>query len=744
MWGQGRGKAVRVVLALAAVNSLIGAGCRSAEHQELHDEETTKQAGTTTQGTNAPDTAKRSLISSEPSSKVAAQAAETEQAVSALLPDLPSHPPKLPRTNLRVPVAQASKENNVGIVIGEPVVSGDTALASFGAGCGRWLQFTVGGQGAAGRSPLWPNIERARRELGRPDFQLTAQDAPKLVSMLGITHVALGGMKGAAGQWSLTYRMVSVPDGKAVGQPVTVSGSDAQIVAALPELARKLCRALGVASPTIPAKLDATPDDVRLIGGIPWFPVDDLPSAQTHSLLTLAEKLPLAGMLALKPLMLQATGEPNKLIKFLLTQSPENTLAYSQIGWDDAKKLLPYQAQIKGLVRKYPKNYPLAMTNVWLLRTQNKIQEALTESERMVQINPNNPDIWLTYGYSTAEIAHNLRKGRFYGQLSAAESAQLQDIYPRWEQAVVHAVEIDPRHAKGWSRVAEAATFSGDQRLATQAYWEGVRLDKTNPDAYDWGLQMFQPKWGGDTNALRKVAEAYSAVCNYDMRSLAAVRALTDSKLEADAQRLAARILDENRKKIQNNPGEADAPLLLARMLNEQKNYVEAEEAIKPLLQRDPNNAEAHLLLGLIAQQRGATPRALKEFREAARLAPNSAQAHYELGWELKHAGMVAEAEPELKTALTLRPDFDNAHFTLGEVYLMTQRPTDGIREIRQAVQIAPGFWEAYRTLCIALAQQKQYKEAVEAGKQAVQIKPNDLENLMALGYAYGVSNQFH
>ena len=60
----------------------------------------------------------------------------------------------------------------VGVVICEPVADPGTEAdnANFGAGCGRWLQFAVGGQGELGKTPLWESPNRAAKELGRTDI----------------------------------------------------------------------------------------------------------------------------------------------------------------------------------------------------------------------------------------------------------------------------------------------------------------------------------------------------------------------------------------------------------------------------------------------------------------------------------------------------------------------------------------------------------------------------------------------
>src|SRR4051794_18099110 len=48
-----------------------------------------------------------------------------------------------------------------GVLICEPLCSGDPVTVNFGAACTRWLQFVVGGQGELGRTPLWEGFGSA-------------------------------------------------------------------------------------------------------------------------------------------------------------------------------------------------------------------------------------------------------------------------------------------------------------------------------------------------------------------------------------------------------------------------------------------------------------------------------------------------------------------------------------------------------------------------------------------------------
>lgn len=86
---------------------------------------------------------------------------------------------------------------------------------------------------------------------------------------MGITHVALGKIRRAGRQLTLIYQWYRLPGRQPLGLPLT--GTADVVVAALPRLATRLARAVGIASPRVPARTDTTPDELRQLGGLPWI-----------------------------------------------------------------------------------------------------------------------------------------------------------------------------------------------------------------------------------------------------------------------------------------------------------------------------------------------------------------------------------------------------------------------------------------------------------------------------------------
>lgn len=174
--------------------------------------------------------------------------------------------------------APVSPALSPGVMVCEPVGSrAACAGADFGAGCSYWLQMSVGGLPQLGQTPLWAAFARARTEMGRADMRLAPSQAAPLASILGVTHVAVGTVTGSTAHRTLTYRLRTVPSGIPVGQPLRITGTDAQIAAHLPEMARALALRLGVTSPNILSMTGTTAADLQELGRVRWLDFRDLP-----------------------------------------------------------------------------------------------------------------------------------------------------------------------------------------------------------------------------------------------------------------------------------------------------------------------------------------------------------------------------------------------------------------------------------------------------------------------------------
>jgi Tfp pilus assembly protein PilF len=95
------------------------------------------------------------------------------------------------------------------------------------------------------------------------------------------------------------------------------------------------------------------------------------------------------------------------------------------------------------------------------------------------------------------------------------------------------------------------------------------------------------------------------------------------------------------------------ARLELGRELRLQKQFRDAEEALRPLVQIGPKHSEAHIELGIVLLSLDRRKDAADELRAALRLEETSWAAHLYLGWALLETDG-AQAEEHFKRALEL------------------------------------------------------------------------------------------
>lgn len=209
-------------------------------------------------------------------------------------PQIPSPDPLTRWTSVDALVRGGS---TTGLLVCEPVgASTVPAVTDFGAGCGRWLHFSVAGLPQMGQTPLWSSLERAQTEMGRANLRLTLPEAERCSGILGIHTAALGTIAGSTTHCTLTYQLYALPGGTAVGAPLQATGTEAQVLGQLPAMAGQMAASLGVSPAPSPAAVAASPAQMELLGRLAWYPNSSVPAAQIKQLKTLAPRLPLAGL----------------------------------------------------------------------------------------------------------------------------------------------------------------------------------------------------------------------------------------------------------------------------------------------------------------------------------------------------------------------------------------------------------------------------------------------------------------
>jgi len=637
-----------------------------------------------------------------------------------------------------VPVGAVSRR---GILIADPVAESgvDDRTQAFTAGCGEWLELTVAGLPEISASPLLTSIGRAQRELQHThDLRLTLEDAQRFAKTAGATDVAVGQVASeASGTMQLTYTVYDVATGKVKGAPIVRTGTAEQIRAALPGIAAEVARQVGIAKPAIPTSVDAGMDDLALLGRTCW--TDSISADDKKALLAAAPHSALTAVCALAILRGSRETDFQGLTDRLLTQlAPSNTLAWGSVAYMNTLALLPHAAHLDALRRAYPHNYALAHTDVWRCRSIGNPRGEYRAATDAVKGATDNPDAWLSLGWTLSTEANKLRRARTADALDANEWAFLNRVYPLWEKAVVRATELDPVHEVAWNRVAEAATFAGDRRTASDAYWKSEQYNRDKAGAYEWGLQMFQPKWGGDPGALATVAEHAQQTDFLDTQEAGQVaRALRSAGQTEAATALLNRALAKAEAAIAKNPNDPAGHWDRASILYFQDRKPASCREYATVARLLPDRVKAQYDYGYALLDMAAADKAIPVFRHVLELDPGNTDAPLRLGRALKERREYAEAEKWARVAIARAPNSVDAHFLLGEIcqWGPTRRHSEAAKEFRRCADLSPVPGAAlYAFLVFALNDAGSADEAVHWGETGVaQYEPFLKDQQMAL-----------
>lgn len=396
-------------------------------------------------------------------------------------------------------------ENGPGVLVSDPMAEGpiEANIEAFGTACTRWMQLVISDQAKLGQTPTLLNIYADSDQKNRKIWQLQAGnvDDMELASRsLGVTHVLTSKLNGNAQNLSLELQLVTAPEAQLVGEAIQLSGSPEQIVAALPGATRRVLSALEIENPRVPAPIGATPDEFIVCGQALREPWQALPNTLKEKLRRLGTRFPLAALAG------AGEGEAS-FIPLLLPNGSQSLAIMAYVAETAPYQMLPYSNSGSPVAGFSPQNY-----QALVIARQSGLQaNARSMAEMAVRAAPRNPWAWVQLSIVLGDTADATRKGRTTDRMSPAEVQEVQNLYALQQAAAARAVKLDDRNASAWLQVAVAAMFNGDNEAATKAFWTAQRLQPDYELIYNWGLQMHQPKWGGNPATLLQVVELAAA-----------------------------------------------------------------------------------------------------------------------------------------------------------------------------------------------------------------------------------------
>lgn len=400
-------------------------------------------------------------------------------------------------------------ETGPGVAVCEPSGASDAGSAAFGRGAARWLQLALSSQAALERMPTFTAVTRAI-ERGPVPFALTPAIAKRIHNCTGVTHAVTTRVTGNA----LTLRLYAIPEAKAVGGPIQLSGSQEQIAARLPSAVEQLVQALGAKAEGALPQTDSAAA-LRAIGNMPRKTTAEAGKIG-KDILRLAQTSDLAALMAVEACSMSLRQDlAAEILAELPTRAKENPLLWAS-GGRAAVRLAFHSApeEISGcmaMVKARPHHYlaKVAAAAMWACARQPA--EAASYASEAVRCNPTSPESWRILAEHLAAQSETIRNGRAYRDLTAEELAGLQPLYRGQARAARKATEIDAAGFENWLILSSAATFAGDKETAEAALWRAIEISPLNYAVVDWGLTLYSSMWYDNPRMLRRVQEAASS-----------------------------------------------------------------------------------------------------------------------------------------------------------------------------------------------------------------------------------------
>lgn len=413
-----------------------------------------------------------------------------------------------------------------GVLVCDPVADGARpALEQFGAGCARWLNLVVAGHAEFGRTPLWSSVGRVMREEKRAHLRLDRDAAFRLARRLGITHVAVGEIRGGldGASCSLSYQLWQVNGARMILSSACSGPSTEEVVRSLPVMAGNMARSLGAASPRVPPAVGETALELEELGGMPWCP-GLLPPAQRDRLGKVADFLargrPYPLVLANFLRLLNSGAETDfprvTGLGHLLRQAlPYNALVLGQYGRYVGESGTRYPvladdvpaADMAAALRRFPRSYLLRTAQSGLCVYQRLNVPALEQAQLAARIVPENPDAWLNVAECLAMQQRAVSRNRPLESLTPDERALFIRLSDQEAPVLMKVLRQDPRHGYAWVELSYLFAVRNRRAAAIGYFRRAQALDPADWMTAWWGLYLYRVCFP-DAREFRRVAKA--------------------------------------------------------------------------------------------------------------------------------------------------------------------------------------------------------------------------------------------
>ncbi|MDR3709225.1 MAG: tetratricopeptide repeat protein [Capsulimonadaceae bacterium] len=539
----------------------------------------------------------------------------------------------------------------VSFVLAPPIIDGsDQKNISFAVGCWFWLQCAIAQTPGCEQTSIPGEIRAVADFKHIPHWRLPQKDAGDIATMLGACYLATGHLYVSGNRQRLEYVLFNI-HGRQLGAPVSASGSRDEIVAQLPVLRAKLLSLakIACAPSVIPALTSANVAELISASTIP-VPADKI------TLKDLARKNPIISCARL-----WFGGRDEDFVSLFANQATKHpyllAIALDKAAWD-APALDKHLAE---LVDGPCNSYALLAAAGWRHWNRGDVAGGRLLFERAVKRNPKNSIAWEQLAEALESESQRFRRARTWDKISREESARITPYYPKGIAAARRSVNLALDNVDALHELAVACSFGGLSMTASLSLDKALSLDPENMQCAYWGLEMYQPKWGGTPEAVvRFVRRVKKHSCLYHREFVAAYYALSAVKDDS-----------------------SDAADLLKNLDLDVQSYVMAPDD-------DPDSMSAALIMSWNHRD----PSQIKARKDLAqryiRLRPDYAEGYYCAGRICSDCGEFDQAQAYYSKAISISPNYEEAICCLASLCYSNQKFDQSIKWYQRLIELSP------------------------------------------------------
>jgi len=175
------------------------------------------------------------------------------------------------------------------------------------------------------------------------------------------------------------------------------------------------------------------------------------------------------------------------------------------------------------------------------------------------------------------------------------------------------------------------------------------------------------------------------------------------------------------KEEVNTDPGLA---LAYAVSLAKTGKYDEGMMRMKSLEQANPDSAGVHAAIGEAYADQKLYGTAIEEYRKALAIDPNQARTHFLLGLSSMHEGTQADAAQEFRAAVALDPRDTAAKYHLAYALIQMQKKDEGQALLREVVAQDPTYADAFYQLGKLQLEQGDTKTAISNLEISAKLSP--------------------